>query len=143
MLTPSHCDLKSKESVTSALMGAHAAFLSADTWTIGSLDEEVAQGKLVTDIAKETGLQRLIYCSQNSATDLSGGKLRNMIHFDGKNEVEQYIRASGIPTTTFVLPGIPMTRFMGDIKPGVIYNFGVPVRGTAQLPLLDAKDMGM
>jgi len=59
---------------------------------------------MIADVAKETGLNWLIYSSAADNVTESGGKFQ-MAHFAGKNRVEQYIRTLGIPNATFIYLG--------------------------------------
>jgi uncharacterized protein YbjT (DUF2867 family) len=66
-------------------------------------------------------------------------------HFDGKAEIERYIRASGVPCT-FVLAGYFMTNYLQMLKKGDdgTYQLFYPVDGAkARFPLFDpASDTG-
>jgi len=100
------CDLAVKEDVKNAIKDADIAWIVTNFWdpTIVGKDvkEEERQGKMIADVAKETGLNWLIYSSLSDSTTESNGKYPHVVHFAGKNRVEQYIRTLGIPNTTFV-----------------------------------------
>ena len=59
------CDLAIKEDVKNAFKGADIAWIVTNFWdpTIIGADvkEEERQGKMIADVAKETGLNWLIY----------------------------------------------------------------------------------
>ncbi|RGB42972.1 hypothetical protein C1646_809641 [Rhizophagus diaphanus] len=99
------CDLSVREEVENALSGADIAWIVTnflDPSIIGKdPGEEERQSKMIADIAKEKGLNWLIYSSQPDTTTESGGKYPDITHFTGKNHVEQYIRKLGIPNATF------------------------------------------
>ncbi|CAB4481174.1 NAD(P)-binding protein [Rhizophagus irregularis] len=99
------CDLSVREEVENALSGADIAWIVTnflDPSIIGKdPGEEERQGKMIADIAKEKGLNWLIYSSLPDSTTESGGKYPDVTHFTGKNHVEQYIRKLGIPNVTF------------------------------------------
>ncbi|GBB88255.1 hypothetical protein RclHR1_01480020 [Rhizophagus clarus] len=100
------CDFSNKEDVKNALNGADIAWIVTNFWDpsiVGANpSEEERQGKLIADVAKEVGLNWLIYSSLPDTTAESGGKYPDIVHFSGKNHVEQYIKTIGIPNTTFV-----------------------------------------
>jgi uncharacterized protein YbjT (DUF2867 family) len=73
-------------------------------------DIERKQGMNVADVAKELGVQHLIFSSLRNITDISGGVYSKVYHFDSKADVEEYIRKIGVPAT-FFLPAVYMTNF--------------------------------
>jgi len=85
-------DLNDRASLDRALQGTSGVF-SVQGITDG-LDVEIRQGKAITDAAKAAGIQHFVYSSVGSAE-------RNMgvPHFDSKFQIEEYIRASGLPYT--------------------------------------------
>jgi uncharacterized protein YbjT (DUF2867 family) len=73
---------------------------------------------------------------------VSGGKLPNVYHFDSKALVEDYARESGIPAT-FFMPGFYMSNLPGKMfrqTPDGGWVLGLPIPGSAQIPLFDAED---
>ena len=46
---------------------------------------------------------------------MTNGKLPHLDHFDGKAEVEEYIRSEGIPAT-FIHPGVFMTNIKSQLQ---------------------------
>jgi uncharacterized protein YbjT (DUF2867 family) len=105
----------------------------------------MTQGKNVADIAKEIGVQHLIFSSLLNVTEASNGRLTHVPHFDKKAEIEQYIRDSGVPAT-FYLPGYFMSNFEQMIRPGQdgVLTWALPVGKDAKFPLIDIKsDTGM
>ena len=140
--------MSSKDAIRSAIKDAHAVFLmTTPSYTDPSVDEEGTFGRNVTDVAKEVGVQHLIYSSLISASQASGGKLTHVTWFDRKAEVEHYIRESGVPAT-FLLPGYFMSNYitfqmMRKNEDGT-YMLAYPVSAAAKFPLIDAAvDTGM
>ncbi|KAL5043537.1 hypothetical protein BDW71DRAFT_187899 [Aspergillus fruticulosus] len=135
-------DMTSIPSLVQALSGSHSVFLvTTPTFTENS-DLELTQGKNVADAAKQAGVQHLIFSSLLNVTESTGGRLKNVPHFDHKAQIEQYIRDLGIPAT-FVLPGYFMSNyaFMGLLskdKDGV-YTLAYPVNEGSQFPLVDIE----
>ncbi|RFU35530.1 hypothetical protein B7463_g804, partial [Scytalidium lignicola] len=135
-------DMSSVESVTTAVKGAHTVFLMTNFWESMSKDKEVSQGKNVTDASKAVGVEHLIFSSLLNTTEASQGRLSHIVHFDGKAEIEQYIRDSGVPAT-FVLPGMFMSGLFTMIKKqeNGSYTLALPVSSEkAKLPLFDVVD---
>ncbi|KAJ4297510.1 hypothetical protein N0V90_005402 [Kalmusia sp. IMI 367209] len=140
-------DMSSKASLTEAIRGSHTVFLvTTPDFTSGQPGQELVHGKNVADVAKELGVQHLIFSSLLHVTDTTQGRLKHVIHFDQKAEVERYIRSIGIPST-FVLPGYFMSNFtsFGMLRKGDdgTYALAYPVGEKARFPLIDIEsDMG-
>ena len=111
-----------------------------------SADTERSQGKNVADAAKADGVEHLIFSSLLNVTEISGGRLSEVPHFDAKADVEKYIRDSGIPCT-FVLPGYFMSNFGGFLKKGDdgVFTLALPIgEETGKFPLIDiVEDYGL
>lgn len=73
---------------------------------------------------------------------LSNGVLPNVYHFDGKANVEEYIRSLGIPAS-FFLPGFYMSNLPGmslrDMGEGN-WALALPLPDDSPMPLFDAED---
>ncbi|KAG6009197.1 hypothetical protein E4U21_003050 [Claviceps maximensis] len=144
-------DMSSPREAHPAVQNAHTVFLITNFWETMSAAAEVAQGKAVTDAAKAAGVKHIIFSSLINVTEASGGRLSHVTHFDGKAEIEQYIRASGVPCT-FVQPGVFMSGMFGFIRKnpdgeekGLVWAMPEGIKPhEAQLPLLDAaRDTGL
>uniref|UniRef100_A0A1D1YSZ0 NmrA-like family domain-containing protein 1 n=1 Tax=Anthurium amnicola TaxID=1678845 RepID=A0A1D1YSZ0_9ARAE len=100
------CHFSVREDIKKALSGADIAWIVTNYWdpSIVGKDppEEERQSKLIADVAKEVGLNWLIYSSLPDSTAESEGKYPGAIHFSGKYHAEQYMRTLGIPNTTFL-----------------------------------------
>ncbi|OAK94116.1 putative nucleoside-diphosphate-sugar epimerase [Phaeosphaeriaceae sp. SRC1lsM3a] len=133
-------DLNSKDSLRSALKDSHTVFLVTNYWESANPQVELTQGKNVADISKELGVQHLIFSSLLNATKTSNGRLTHIPHFDGKADIEQYIRDSGVPST-FYLPGYFMSNLDQAVKPGQdgALTWYLPVGKDAKFPLIDIK----
>ncbi|KAH7115187.1 putative NmrA family transcriptional regulator [Dendryphion nanum] len=136
-------DLSSKASLTDAIRGSHTVFLVTNYWESASYDIEVTQGKNVVDIAKEEGVQHLIFSSLLSVKKATNGRLSHVPHFDGKADIEEYIKQSGVPGT-FFLPGYFMSNYDSMIQKNEDGSFGLayPVGKDAKFPLVNIADTG-
>ncbi|PKY45710.1 NAD(P)-binding protein [Rhizophagus irregularis] len=142
------CDLANKDDVKDALTGADIAWIVTNFWDpsiVGQdVKEEERQGKMIADIAKEVGVNWLIYSSLPDTTTESEGKYSEIIHFAGKNRVEQYIRKSGIPNVTFAYLGFYSQNF-GVFIPQVEKDNEVTLmfpylEETDKLPMIDTEN---
>ncbi|CAG8929987.1 unnamed protein product [Penicillium salamii] len=140
-------DMGSKESLIKAIQGSHSVFLvTTPAWGVAGSDAELIHGKNVADVAKESGVQHLIFSSLLDVTKESDGRLKHVPHFDHKAQVEQYIRSTGVPAT-FILPGYFMNNYtsFGMLRKGEdgVYTLAYPIGKDALFPLIDiAADMG-
>jgi NmrA-like family len=132
--------MSSFDSLENVIFGAHTVFLVTDFWQHMSRSEEVLQGKNVTDACKVAGVQHLIFSSLIDATEASKTAFVHIYHFDGKAEIERYIRDSGVPAT-FVLAGTFMTEMHHLInRNGDGYVLALPVDENSQIPLIDIRN---
>ena len=85
-------DLNDRSSLEHALQGVHGVFL------VQSFDNgiaaEIYQGKAIVDVAKALGIKHFVYSLVGSAERKTG-----VPHFDSKFQIEEYVRASGLPYT--------------------------------------------
>ena len=91
-------------------------------------------------------MSHLIFSSLLNVTEVTGGRLSHVPHFDGKADVEKYIRGLGLPFTTFVLPGYFMDNYKMMLQKQEDGNYGLalPVGKDSKFPLFDAEeDTGM
>ncbi|KAJ5369758.1 NmrA family transcriptional regulator [Penicillium cataractarum] len=140
-------DMTSKDSLVNAIQGSHSVFLvTTPAWGVAGSTAELDHGRNVADVAKQTGVQHLIFSSLLDVTKETSGRLKNVHHFDQKAHVEEYIRSTGVPAT-FVLPGYFMNNYTlyGMLRKGEdgVYNLAYPVGEDAKFPLVDiVDDMG-
>jgi uncharacterized protein YbjT (DUF2867 family) len=107
-------DLDDAASLERALAGASGAFAVQNTREAGiELEEE--QGKRFAEVAKKTGVSRLVYTSVGSADRDTG-----IPHFDNKFRVEQKVRSLGFSSWTILRPVFFMENFLSPwFKPGI------------------------
>jgi hypothetical protein len=65
--------MDSKSSLTDVIRGAHTVFLVTNYWESAQYAVELQQGKNVVDVAKEEGVQHLIFSSLLSVTKTTNG----------------------------------------------------------------------
>ncbi|KAL4899368.1 hypothetical protein BDW74DRAFT_115790 [Aspergillus multicolor] len=142
-------DINDLSSLVAAFSGASIIFANNITIYDGHTKEhEISQGRAMADAAVAAGVPAIIYSTLPHAGDISDGKLRHMGHFDGKAEVEAYIRTLPI-RSAFVAPGSFMSNFFDSMAPhpdheeGGAYAIVMPVPADTKLPLIDtAADLG-
>jgi hypothetical protein len=154
--------MNSLSSVAAAVAGSHTVFLVTNFWETRSLEKEVSQGRNVADAARDAGVAHLIFSSLLDVSELTGGRLRHVPHFDAKAAVERYIRSiteasaaaageeaegkkKGLGSCSFVLPGYFMSNLpdMLRLRDDGVYTLAYPFGAKTKIPLIDpAEDMG-
>ena len=131
-------DLDDSASVQGALRGVWGAFAVQNTWEAGVEHEEV-QGKRFAELAKEAGVQHLVYTSVASAHRDTG-----IPHFDNKWRVEEAVRGLGFPSFAIIRPVFFMDNLLSPwIKPGL--DEGTLMIGLApdtSLQMIAVSDIG-
>ncbi|XP_063791495.1 nmrA-like family domain-containing protein 1 [Pseudophryne corroboree] len=137
-------DLDNEESLVAALTGAYGTFLNTTSWEHFSKEKEVAQGKLIADVIKRLGVSFVVYSGLENVKKLTGGKLE-VLHFDGKGEIEEYFREIGVSMTSVRLPGYfenLLTFFRPQKnKDSDSYSLVMPM-GDVPLDMMCVKDLG-
>ncbi|KAL5313439.1 hypothetical protein ACEPPN_019172 [Leptodophora sp. 'Broadleaf-Isolate-01'] len=140
-------DMGSKSSLVEAIKGSHTVFLvTTPDFMSGQPSQELIHGKNVADVALEAGVQHLIFSSLLHVTEATNGRLKHVLHFDLKADVERYIRSIGLPST-FIFPGYFMSNFtaLQMLKKGEdgVYTLAYPFTEKAEFPLIDTEsDIG-
>ncbi|KAJ7160258.1 hypothetical protein C8R46DRAFT_1107529 [Mycena filopes] len=91
-------DAFDKASLVNALQGSEAVF-SLTTPIYPLSDEgpnELVAGMNILEAAKEVGVKFFIFSSLPSISKISGGKYKNVLHYEQKAMVEERLRASGL-----------------------------------------------
>ncbi|KAF2194410.1 NAD(P)-binding protein [Zopfia rhizophila CBS 207.26] len=140
-------DMSSKTSLAEAIKGSHTIFLvTTPDFMSGQASQELTHGKNVADVAQEAEVQHVIFSSLLHVTEATNGRLKHVLHFDMKADVERYIRSKGL-SSTFILPGYFMSNFtaLQMLKKGEdgVYTLVYPVGDKAEFPLIDTEsDIG-
>ncbi|QPC71976.1 hypothetical protein HYE68_002728 [Fusarium pseudograminearum] len=138
-------DMNTAEQVAPAVKDAHTVFLVTNYWETNSGNGEIAQGKAVADACKTAGVKQLVFSSLLDTKKISNGRLTHIKHFEGKAEIEEYIRQINVPAT-FVLPGFFASNLFTSIRKNEdgSYAWALPGDGDkTQVPIFDVQgDMG-
>lgn len=110
-------------------------------WETATPGVERQQGINVADAAKEASVLHLIYSSLLNVNKVTGGRLKHVVHFDEKAEIEEYIRTTGVPST-FFLPAYFMANYTMMLRKGEdgSYVLAYPISGDSRIPLIDAAE---
>ncbi|KAK3079629.1 hypothetical protein LTS18_004376 [Coniosporium uncinatum] len=139
-------DNDDEASLKEALKGAHTVFVTTNTiYDKSKQIDEYNQGKRIADISVAAGASYLIWSTSTHVDQLSNGKFNQVIHFNVKADVEDYIRTLPIKSA-FYGPGAFMQNYntMAGPKPlgdGTYGLFNV-LKPESTLPLVDITDTG-
>jgi uncharacterized protein YbjT (DUF2867 family) len=107
-------DLDDAESLRRALAGVWGALAVQNTWEAG-VEREEEQGKRFARLAREAGVQHLVYQSVGSAHRETG-----ILHFDNKWRVEETVRSLGFPSHVVLRPVFFMENLLSPgFKPAL------------------------
>ena len=128
-------DLTYASDLQAALQGVHGVFAMSTPFEAG-MDEEVRQGILMADAAKQAGIAHYVYTSVGSAHRKTW-----IPHFETKWKVEQYIRQIGLPATV-LRPVWFMENFTTFSKPSAGGILRMPLRADKKLAMVALRDIG-
>ncbi|AFZ38295.1 hypothetical protein Sta7437_4865 (plasmid) [Stanieria cyanosphaera PCC 7437] len=127
-------DFSDRVSLDRAMQGVAGIFSMQDFR--GGAETEICEGKAVADAAKAANIQHFVYSSVGSAERNTG-----IPHFDSKFQVEEYIRAIGLPHTilrpVFFFYNYNMLRPV--VESGTLPQ---PLRPDTKLQQLSEEDYG-
>jgi len=130
-------DLGNPESLEKALPGVDAVFGVSTPFEAGT-DGETGQGINLVEAAVEAGVAHFVFSSVGSADRSTG-----IPHFDSKYEVEQALRASGMPFTiigpVFFMENWTSPWFLPAIQEG---NVAVAMPRDCKLAQIAVQDIG-
>ena len=137
-------DLDDPASLRAAMGGAHGVFLVL-TMMVGprispeGVVAEERRGKTVADLAREAGVEHLVYSSLNGASARSG-----IPYYESKARIEEHIHALGLPAT-ILRPVSFMDNFATYNRP--VLDDGelvvsLAVRPELPMQLISVRDIG-
>ncbi|KAJ3548692.1 hypothetical protein NM208_g889 [Fusarium decemcellulare] len=136
-------DLLDQASLETALAGVHTIFLmTAPFFGPDAFNREYNCVKRAADVAIEKGAEYIIFSTLPSVKDISGGKFTQVVPFDAKAAVEQYIRSLPIKSA-FYCPGSFMENFTGQTAwapqqtPDGSWVIATHVSPRTRIPLID------
>ena len=130
-------DMTDRTALESAIDGVDGIYLVVDWWNNGA-DGEIAQGKLVSDVAKEKGVKHIVLSSIVKCPENV-----NVSHIGSKFALEDYINSLGIPATF-----LRLTVFMEDFiekrffPPGIWGMFYAVIGEDTEMQWVSVDDIG-
>ncbi|KAJ7131947.1 hypothetical protein C8R46DRAFT_1140748 [Mycena filopes] len=125
-----------KASLVSALEGCEAVF-AVTVLNYGHVEgqDELTQGRNMVDVAKEVGVKFFIWTSLPDMKTITNGKYQNCTHYDDKAAVQEYLKSSGLPHASLLLPAFLENFWSYDIlkKTDKGYTFALPLAPHAKL----------
>jgi uncharacterized protein YbjT (DUF2867 family) len=129
-------DLEDRASIDRVLDGVYGVF-SVQQFFEAGYEGEVRQGVLLADAAMDAGVEHLVYSSVGSAHRETG-----IPHFESKWEVEEHVRASGVPYTV-LRPVYFMQNWEWMREPILGGTLPQPLDPDKPLQMIDAEDIGV
>jgi uncharacterized protein YbjT (DUF2867 family) len=128
-------NLTNASDLQAALRGVHGVFAMSTPFEAG-MDQEVRQGIMMADAAKQAGIAHYVYTSVGSAHRNTG-----IPHFETKWKVEQHIRQIGLPATV-LRPVWFMENFTTFLKPSAEGILMMPMQADKKLAMVALRDIG-
>lgn len=131
-------DLDDEDSLKRVLKNVWGALAVQNTWEAG-VEKEEEQGKRFARIARESGVQHLVYQSVASAQRDTG-----IPHFDNKYRVEQTIAELDFPSTVIIRPVFFMENLLGPFfKPYIDQGtLAIGLKPETKLQSIAVADIG-
>src|SRR6185436_1176645 len=131
-------DLDDAESLKRAVSGAWGLFAVQNTWEAG-VEKEEEQGKRLAKVAKDAGIQHVVYTSVGSAERKTG-----IPHFDNKARVEDEIRSLGFPSHVILRPVFFMDNLASPMFLPALQQGTLPmgIQPDTVLQMVSVKDIG-
>ena len=129
-------DLEDRASIERVLDGVFGVF-SVQQFMETGVEGEVRQGVLLADAARAAGVEHIVYSSVGSAHRNTG-----IPHFESKFEVEEHVRASGVPYTV-LRPVFFMQNWEFMREPVLSGMLPQPLDPDKPLQMIDAGDIGI
>jgi uncharacterized protein YbjT (DUF2867 family) len=129
-------DLEDRSSIERVLDGVYGVFSVQQFMEVG-VEGEVRQGVQLADAAKAAGVEHYVYSSVGSAHKDTG-----IPHFESKWEVEEHVRASGVPYTV-LRPVFFMQNWEYMREPILGGTLPQPLDPDKPFQMIDAEDIGV
>jgi uncharacterized protein YbjT (DUF2867 family) len=129
-------DLEDRASIEHVLQAVHGVF-SVQQFFEAGYEGEVRQGVQLADAAKAAGVDHYVYSSVGSAHRETG-----IPHFESKWEVEEHVRAGGVPYTV-LRPVYFMQNWEMMREPILGGTLPQPLDPGKPFQMIDADDIGV
>jgi len=132
-------DFDDKASLQAAFKGVYGVFNTQNSWQVG-VENELKQGKLVADVAKEAGVKVFLHSGLDDNREIG----LPTAHADVKKDVERYAISLGLPVAVVSLTFF-LQNFTSNMKPkkdGDTYVFSAAIPDNIVMAWVDASDVG-
>jgi uncharacterized protein YbjT (DUF2867 family) len=130
-------DLEDPASIARAVEGVYGVYSVQNYWTFGA-KREVQQGKNVAAAAKKANVRHFVYSSVGGAERSTG-----IPHWESKWEIENAIRALGLPATIIRPVGFMENYYVDQVELGILKGkLNDPVRGDKPYQTIATDDIG-
>jgi uncharacterized protein YbjT (DUF2867 family) len=129
-------DFDDRASLARALAGMYGAYAVQTPFQHGGVEGELRQGLAFADAANAAGIQHLVYSSVGSAERQTG-----IPHFESKYQIEEHIRALGLPHT-ILRPVFLMENFLASRDTILGGTLAEPLMPATPLQMVAVDDIG-
>jgi uncharacterized protein YbjT (DUF2867 family) len=124
-------------SLKEAMAGVHGVYSVQDYFAVGAA-REVQQGKNMAAAALDAGVEHFVFSSVGGADRRSG-----VGHFETKSEIENHIRALGLPATIIRPVGFMENYYIPQLERQLVKGrLLTPIRADKPLQTIAADDIG-
>jgi uncharacterized protein YbjT (DUF2867 family) len=129
-------DLADEGSLAAPMAGVYGVFAMATPFEKG-VENEIAQGNTMGDVAAPAGVRHYVYSSVGSANKRTG-----IPHFESKARVEEHLKGLGLPLT-IVRPVFFMENLLryGTRRTEEGLTIPVPLQSTTRLQMIAVDDI--
>ncbi|CAE7031570.1 hypothetical protein CFE70_004450 [Pyrenophora teres f. teres 0-1] len=143
-----YADMSLPSTLVPALTGVTHLFLLTTTFYTGNTRAlETQHARNVCTEAIKQGVRYIVFSSAANASEITGGKLSNVEHFDVKAEIEAYIRNLPVQSAFFA-PASFMQNLHTHMRPQPSgegdgsYVLATMLRDDTKVPFIDILDTG-
>jgi len=126
------------------LNGAYGVFALTNYWDPQTMGKEEALGKLMADVAFESGVKHYIWSTLPNVEKITQGK-HKLPHFTDKAKVNKYIKSKGFEFYNFVLPAFYYQNFASFFSPNKVQDtlvWQIPLAEDKIITAFDVNDIG-
>lgn len=136
-------DLDSIDTLFAAAKGCYGVFAVTNFWEHMDQNKEFQQGKNVVDAVSQAGAGHLVFSTLPYVNKITKGAL-DVPHFDGKGQIEEYVRGTGI-SATYLHVAFYYENWFSFFPPQKqedgSYSFGFP-QGDTRMAAVAVEDVG-
>jgi uncharacterized protein YbjT (DUF2867 family) len=130
-------DMEDPASLEAAMRGVCGVYSVQDYWSVGAV-AEIRQGRNVADAAAKVGIDQIVYSSVGGAE-----RDAHIDHWDTKWQIEQHIRALGLPATILRPAAFMENYYIPAVEKALVKGRLLdPIRANKSYQTIASDDIG-